>query len=91
MKDLIDRQAAKDAVANLPNCYNGFSDTYDKAYIIDVLDEVPSAQPERKKGKWIYKDYDLVICSECGAEYNWIVYRANFCEECGADMREEKS
>lgn len=44
-------------------------------------------EPERKKGKWVEEDYDLVICSECGEEYGWIVYRANFCENCGADMR----
>ena len=46
MADLIDRQAAIKAVDDLPNCYNGFSDTYDKAYIIGVLEELPSAQPE---------------------------------------------
>ena len=46
MSDLIERQAAIKAVDDLPNCYNGYSDAYDKAYIIGVLEEVPSAQPE---------------------------------------------
>lgn len=41
---------AKQAILDLPNAYNGFSDTYDKACIIGVLEEIPSAQPERK---WI--------------------------------------
>ena len=45
MRDLIDRQDAIKAIEDLPNCYNGFSDTYDKAYIIGVIDELPSAQP----------------------------------------------
>lgn len=46
MNDLISRQAAIDAFIDLPNCYNGFSDTYDKACIIGALEDVPSAQPE---------------------------------------------
>lgn len=48
MADLIDRQAAIKAIEDLQDCYNGFSDTYDKACIIGVLEEVPSAQPEIK-------------------------------------------
>lgn len=49
MDDLISRQAAIKAIDDLPNCYNGYSDTYDKAYIIGVLEELPSAQPEQLK------------------------------------------
>ena len=48
--DLISRQAAIDAIDGLPNCYNGYSDTYDKACIIGVLEELPSAQTEQR---WI--------------------------------------
>lgn len=44
MSDLISRQDAIKAIEDLPNCYNGFSDTYDKACIIETLEEVPSAQ-----------------------------------------------
>lgn len=50
-----------------------------------------SAQPERKKGKWI----DNTYCSECG----WVhetdsgfigsVDGFNFCPQCGADMRKD--
>ena len=50
MSDLISRTEAIKAIDDLPNCYNGYSDTYDKAYIIGVLEELPSAQPEPK---WI--------------------------------------
>ena len=49
--DSISRRAAIKAVEDLPNCYNGYSDTYDKACIIGLLEELPSA--ERKKGRWI--------------------------------------
>lgn len=34
---------AIDAIKDLPNCPNGYSDTYDKARIISVLEEVPPA------------------------------------------------
>lgn len=50
MSDLIDRQAAIKAIEDLQDCYNGFSDTYDKACIIGALEEVPSAQTEQQ---WI--------------------------------------
>lgn len=42
--DTISRHAAIKAIENLQDCYNGFSDTYDKACIIGALEEVPSAQ-----------------------------------------------
>lgn len=46
MSDLIDRRVAIKAIENLQDCYNGFSDTYDKACIIGVLEEVPPAEPK---------------------------------------------
>ena len=45
--DCIARQAAIDAVRNFGDCENGYSDTYDKAFIISALEDLPSAQPER--------------------------------------------
>ena len=54
MSDLISRRAAIKAIDDLPNCYNGYSDTYDKACIIGVLEELPSVDvPDRKVGGWI--------------------------------------
>ena len=47
MDDLISRQAAIKAIDDLPNCYNGYSNTYDKSCIIGLLEELPSAQTER--------------------------------------------
>lgn len=44
--DLIYRQTAIDAIQEMPNCPNGYSDTYDKEHIIAVLEEVPAAQPD---------------------------------------------
>ena len=42
MPRLIDADKLRKDILDLPNCYNGFSDTYDKAYIIDVIDEQPT-------------------------------------------------
>lgn len=50
---LIDADKLKKDVLDLQDCYNGFSDTYDKACIIGVIDEQPTIEPKRKKGKWI--------------------------------------
>lgn len=97
MTEYIDRKTLIKAVEDLPNCYNGFSDTYDKACIIGLIEELPSVDVvERKKGKWI--DYK---CSECGEPIpiSKVIYQGkviwercqkpNYCPNCGADMREE--
>lgn len=58
--DMISRQAAIKAIEDLQDCYNGFSDTYDKACIIGALEEVPSAQQRWKPDEW---------CTDC-SEYD---------------------
>lgn len=90
-------------------CHNGENgrcnitgdSTYDKRPFDCPLKEVklanlPSAQPERKKGRWIITDTDSCYCSECkkdpisfvnGSEFWWLDKMPNFCPHCGADMR----
>lgn len=58
MSDLIDRAEALRAIDDLPNCYNGYSDAYDKDYIMGVLDALPSAQPEQTVCEYCHKDSD---------------------------------
>ena len=84
MSDLIERQTAINAIDELPNCYNGYSDTYDKSYIIGVLEELPSA--EQKMGKWIKTQYPFEQCSVCGAYFDTTSNQANYCCVCGAKM-----
>lgn len=55
--DLISRQAAIDAVekeSRVDGAY-GYMDTKS---IVDLLNDLPSAQPERKTGEWIGTEYD---------------------------------
>ena len=91
MDDYISRQAAIKAVEGLQDCYNGFSDTYDKACIIGALEEVPSAPVrEVKRGHLMIspsrEGTAHYVCSEC----NFPIDAADlFCRNCGADMREE--
>ena len=67
MNDLISRQAAIKAIDDLPNCYNGYSDTYDKACIIGVIEELPSAQRKVLKytGESICLNCWTRVCDGC--------------------------
>lgn len=90
MSDLISRQAAIKAIEDLQDCYNGFSDTYDKACIIGVIEEVPSIEPI-KHGRWIYDDeaypsgnpYGHYNCDQCGES---VPHKTIYCPNCGAKM-----
>lgn len=61
MSDYISRQDAIKAICDLPNCNNGYSDTYDKAYIIGTLEEVQSADV-----------VEVVRCEDCKHENYFI-------------------
>lgn len=97
MSKLIYVDRLKKDILALRDCYNGFSDTYDKACIIGVIDEQPTIEP--KKGKWVdepvYKQtmdgktWDgYTYCSEC-REMHEYGYRSNFCPNCGCPMKGE--
>ena len=92
MNDLISRQAAIDAIKR------EIWDKHRAKDIIDTICNIPSAQPERKKGEWIYKnDLKQFFCNQCGEPsltdddvYIYDMPFPNFCPNCGADMRGEK-
>jgi len=98
--DLIDRQAAIKLIHTLyPSApimrinRKRWEKKY-KPYIEaeKALEMLPSAQPERPKGKWIWKldegDPDrsmMLVCSKCGNGRNKVgIY--NFCNICGTEM-----
>lgn len=90
MDDLISRQAAIDAARKW---YEGLICGSFKG-LEKQLQELPSAQPERKTGRWIYEETQYKIssyrCSECGRH---VLYetKSDVCEaypycHCGAKM-----
>lgn len=102
MSKLIYVDKLKKDILALRDCYNGFSDTYDKACIIGVIDEQPTIE-ERKTGTWIHGreiartmfgdklmeiDYEGWSCSICGCCCeDWRQKPTyNFCPSCGARM-----
>lgn len=85
MGDLIDRQAAIDEIRRC-------------RFVVDAIEKInglPSAQPERKKGKWIHErlasttggSYPIVRCSVCQGTIP-MEWETHYCPHCGADMRE---
>lgn len=95
MNDLISRQAAINAI----NSYFGFNieEEYGSA-VQEVINGLPSAQPEQKRGKWI-KDKGLYKCSYCNK--SWTAWWAGavpieqmkkempYCPMCGSYNGEE--
>lgn len=81
--DTISRQAAIDAfMAEHPDG----KDSMRISWALNVLDELPSVQPERKTGQWT--EYPLrslrYECSGCRSKY---LVPWHYCPNCGADMR----
>ena len=87
MARYVDVKKAIKAVENMCDCYNGFSDTYDKAAIIGLLEEVPTADVAPViHAKWIKGRY----CSNCECDdYDYCCRQPKYCPECGAKMGEE--
>ena len=98
--DLISRKKAIEAAKCI---YKSNSEM--KAFIIlKMLGELPAITLERPKGEWVEPQYNfencIARCSECkkiarqkshdtgwGFEYSY----TDFCPNCGADMRKEKT
>ena len=86
MSDTISRQAAIDAIKEIYEWH----DNVTKERIIEHFKQLPSAQPERIRGRWIEKPhvYGVAYCSLC--DYELHTNDTNFCPNCGADMRGEQ-
>ena len=86
MSDLISRQQAIDAARDW---YEGLICGSFKG-LEKRLRALPSAQPERIRGRWIEKPHvhGVAYCSLC--DYELHTNDTNFCPNCGADMRGEQ-
>lgn len=104
------RQAAIEALKALEEKPKALEDDYDFGRrqmletCIDIIQDLqpsPSAQPERKRGKWVGADSQCGIgCPFCGApvddfcssiDYIDLRYEPNFCPNCGADMGQKEN
>lgn len=93
--DCVSRQAAIDDIKAVYEWHDTVHDTVTEGRILDHLRRLPSAQPERKTGRWIpHEDEDGEHygdkCSECGEWYVMPYGKTNFCPHCGANMRGEQ-
>ena len=60
MRDLISRQAAIELIERIKPYHQDADD------IAEMIANMPSAQPERLTGRWIFNRYYTWECSECG-------------------------
>lgn len=108
--DLINRQDAIDAISTwdkfgvdnrsqVVRWYEGLEPYVKLRDVVWAIENLPSAQPERKKGWWIaqnihncHTDFE---CSECGYIHNFIHLYGKptadytYCPNCGSDMKGE--
>ena len=98
MSDLISREATKIILTMKPYDWSNITE---RREMLNEIDNLPSIEPERKKGKWEVQpstgeDRPFIWwkCSECGhvifseTERDRREFHA-FCGRCGADMRGE--
>ena len=86
--ELISRQDAIKYFSELWDCIRTIGDREEWEDIcVTTANEIKSAQPERKKGKWLRKEVKGIpfYCSVCTGRFD---YEWKFCPNCGADMRE---
>lgn len=81
--DLISRQAAIDAV-DIKNLHRGIVDA-----LQNILSELPSAQQELKKGKWILINGAAGVY-ECDQCHERVCCVGKYCMNCGAIMEEQE-
>ena len=105
--DLISRQAAIDAIHEdillkplNDSFYRENHEFVTVGYVERTLLAVPSAQPERKKGRWVQSNLDkeFLTCSCCRTENlkMRMAYRRDYaniflyCPNCGAEMEGDR-
>ena len=99
--DLISRAAVLEELADLYWTEERFLTFKDVDGVFDRIKALPSAQPERMRGKWIYGEDEYGIdgyhCNQCGFFVLWdyahkfinYIEDYHFCPNCGADMKGE--
>ena len=64
--------------------------TLTKSCVRTTIKHMPTIEPERKRGKWIYNSPVTMKCNQCGLVIkDWDWHRFKYCPNCCADMRDE--
>lgn len=89
----LEQEPCEDCVSRkrLMDNYNGIETPvgYRKVVDMDIVKSLPSVQPTRIHAQWEYLKHDKAKCSNCedvvliAQQYG----SANYCPNCGADMR----
>lgn len=91
MDDLISRRAVLALPRNKTRNMRG--EIVDETINVACIEQLPSAQPERRTGKWIIGRYRLT-CGQCRFTYpNKLMDEmgvVNYCPHCGAEMEKSK-
>lgn len=87
MSNLIDRQKAIEIITSMMrDCFPEAEEELDA--VVTTVREIPSAETERKKGKWIIRYYDMESYQFKEVEYNPLSFNnpcgITYCSECGA-------
>lgn len=91
---LIDADALKKTLEKLWNVHD--DDDFANKDVWREIENSPTIEPERKKGKWVHKpneyDDDTYECSRCGEPWTLIEgtpkeNNMNYCPNCGAEMK----
>ena len=99
MDDLISKQQAIRWVKTECNPYGKPTLEFESGKkVIEHLEQMPSAQPERIKGHWIDAvipndsgGLPVIVCDKCNTFFPLQFGDGhNFCPNCGADMREDQ-
>jgi len=100
MSDLISRQAILKNIEKTRQSLQMMDDTHRAGIVMtgmhlceEAVRNQPSAQPERKTGKWIdHSDEGYVECPFCHSATNCDGNKdeLHYCFSCGADMRGEQ-
>ena len=85
MSDLIDRQAAIDAMNEWE-----WQELYLPIHFKQLLENLPPVKPEQKMGRWVEhfdKSGKWYECDQCHTDWGGAV---NYCPNCGAKMEGEE-
>lgn len=102
MDDLISRKEAIEVLAEMQGRCTTQAELIQNSKIWQQIKDLPPAQPDQKKGNWVYGEDEYGIdgyhCDKCGFFVPWdyahkfisYIEDYNFCPSCGADMRGEE-